>query len=111
MIIDHGVKYPRALPGDQDRAVADNRYLGFSRIVLACVLSPGHDQSPQPHTCRRRLRHGEADERKERRALELVAVTFFVLATYVTVEGIRRLATGEIPETSMFAIAILACPS
>lgn len=35
MIIDHGVKYPRALPGDQDRAVADNRYLGFSRIVLA----------------------------------------------------------------------------
>ena len=55
-----------------------------------------------------RLRHGGADERKERRALKLVAVTFFVLAAYVTAEGIRSLATGETPETSMLAIAILA---
>ena len=55
-----------------------------------------------------RLRHGEADERKERRALKLVAVTFFVLGAYVTAEGIRSLATGETPETSMLAIAILA---
>ena len=30
-----------------------------------------------------RLRHGEADERRERRTLKLVAVTFFILATYV----------------------------
>jgi divalent metal cation (Fe/Co/Zn/Cd) transporter len=40
--------------------------------------------------------------------LILVAVTIFVLAAYVTVEGIRSLATGETPETSMLAIAILA---
>ncbi|MGM0386557.1 MAG: cation transporter, partial [Actinomycetota bacterium] len=32
-----------------------------------------------------RLRHGDVDERKERRALRLVAVTFFLLAGYVTV--------------------------
>jgi len=30
-----------------------------------------------------RLRNGDADEAKERRALKLVAVTFFVLAAYV----------------------------
>jgi divalent metal cation (Fe/Co/Zn/Cd) transporter len=55
-----------------------------------------------------RLRHGKADEVKERRALKLVAVTFFVLAAYVTAEGIRSLVTGETPETSMLAIVILA---
>ena len=42
-----------------------------------------------------RLRHGEADERKERLALKAVAVTFFVLAVYVTVEGVRGLVVGE----------------
>ena len=37
-----------------------------------------------------RLRDGEADERRERRTLRLVSVTFFLLAAYVTIEGIRR---------------------
>jgi len=55
-----------------------------------------------------RLRHGEADERKERRALKAVAVTFFVLAAYVTIEGIRALVGGETPDSSIVGIVLLA---
>ena len=54
-----------------------------------------------------RLRHGEADERKERITLRLVAITFFLLAGYVTVEGIRSLVVGETPERSPLAIGLL----
>ncbi|ADG73339.1 cation efflux protein [Cellulomonas flavigena DSM 20109] len=54
-----------------------------------------------------RLRHGEADERKERLALKAVAVTFFVLAAYVTIEGIRSLIDGEAPDSSPLAIGLL----
>jgi divalent metal cation (Fe/Co/Zn/Cd) transporter len=55
-----------------------------------------------------RLRHGQADERKERRALRMVAVTFFLLAAYVVVEGIRNLASGEKPDTSAVGLVVLA---
>ena len=55
-----------------------------------------------------RLRHGDTDESRERRALRLVAVTFFLLAGYVTVEGIRALATGEAPSSSPVALVLLA---
>ena len=54
-----------------------------------------------------RLRHGEADEAKERRALKAVAVTFFVLAAYVVIEGIRSLVNGEEPDNSIVGIALL----
>ncbi|MDR7253363.1 divalent metal cation (Fe/Co/Zn/Cd) transporter [Nocardioides sp. BE266] len=54
-----------------------------------------------------RLRHGEADEAKERRTLKAVAVTFFVLAAYVTIEGIRALVGGETPEQSKVGIVLL----
>lgn len=54
-----------------------------------------------------RLRHGEADEAKERRALKAVAVTFFVLAAYVIVEGIRSLLGGEAPDNSTVGIVLL----
>lgn len=54
-----------------------------------------------------RLRHGEADEVKERRALKAVAVTFFLLAAYVVVEGIRSLLGGETPERSTVGIVLL----
>jgi len=54
-----------------------------------------------------RLRHGEADERKERITLKLVAVTFFLLAAYVTFEGARALLTGETPEASPLSIGLL----
>lgn len=54
-----------------------------------------------------RLRHGEADERRERRALRLVATTFFLLAAYVTFEGVRSLVEGEAPDRSPMAIVLL----
>ncbi|RSM39569.1 cation transporter [Actinoplanes sp. ATCC 53533] len=55
-----------------------------------------------------RLRHGEADEAKERRTLKAVAVTFFVLAAYVVFEGIRSLIGGEEPDTSIAGLVLLA---
>ncbi len=59
-----------------------------------------------------RLRDGrtepsERDERRERRALRLVAVTFFLLAAWVTVEGIRSLAAGETPDSSPLGVGVL----
>jgi hypothetical protein len=54
-----------------------------------------------------RLRHGTVDEAREHRALRLVAVTFFLLAGYVLVEGIRNLLVGEVPDTSVVGIVVL----
>jgi divalent metal cation (Fe/Co/Zn/Cd) transporter len=54
-----------------------------------------------------RLRHGRADEEKERRTLKAVAITFFVLAAYIVVESIRSLAGGETPEQSPLGLGIL----
>ncbi|WP_090035171.1 cation diffusion facilitator family transporter [Cellulomonas marina] len=55
-----------------------------------------------------RLRHGQADEAKERLVLRAVAVTLFVLAAYVTVEGIRALVSEETPDASPLALVLLA---
>jgi divalent metal cation (Fe/Co/Zn/Cd) transporter len=55
-----------------------------------------------------RLRHGAADEAKERRALKAIAVTFFVLAAYVVFEGIRSLIGDETPDTSAVGLVLLA---
>jgi divalent metal cation (Fe/Co/Zn/Cd) transporter len=38
----------------------------------------------------------------------MVAVTFFLLAAYVVVEGIRNLAGGENPQTSAVGLVLLA---
>lgn len=57
-----------------------------------------------------RLRKGEdeeARELKERRTLRAVAVTFYALAAYVTVEGIRSLAIGEAPDHSVIGMVLL----
>ena len=54
-----------------------------------------------------RLRHGTVDEAKERRTLKLVAVTFFLLAGYVTIEGVRGLVEHETPDTSTFGVIVL----
>jgi divalent metal cation (Fe/Co/Zn/Cd) transporter len=54
------------------------------------------------------LRGRPPDEAKERRALRFIAVTFFVLAAYVTVEGVRDLVSGETPETSAVGIVLTA---
>jgi len=54
-----------------------------------------------------RLRHGDADEARERRALRGVALTFFALAAWITAAGIRTLALGEQPESSPLAVVLL----
>ncbi|MGA5215259.1 cation diffusion facilitator family transporter [Streptomyces cinereoruber] len=52
------------------------------------------------------IKGGEPDEAKERRALKFIAITFFALAAYVTVEGIRDLVSGEKPDTSLVGIVL-----
>ena len=54
-----------------------------------------------------RLRQGTVDVAKERQALRLVALTFFVLAGYVIVQGIRGLLVGNTPDTSPLGIGVL----
>ena len=54
-----------------------------------------------------RLKSGEADEARERRALKLVAGTFFLLAGYVIFEGTRDLIVGDAPDNSTIGVAIL----
>jgi divalent metal cation (Fe/Co/Zn/Cd) transporter len=53
---------------------------------------------------------GDVDEDRERRALKLIAVTFFVLAAYVSVEAIRDVIVDEKADASPVGI-ILACVS
>jgi len=55
-----------------------------------------------------RLKSGEIDERREHVTLRLVAVTFFILAAYVTIEGTRSLVTGDTPDHSVVGIVLLA---
>ena len=45
-------------------------------------------------------------ERAERRAQQLVAIQFFLLAPYVAVEAVRTLVGGEHPETSWVGIGL-----
>jgi cation diffusion facilitator family transporter len=52
------------------------------------------------------LRGAEPDERKERIALRFIAVTFFLLAAFLVVEGIRDLIVGERPDTSVVGIVL-----
>ncbi|MGC4909523.1 cation diffusion facilitator family transporter [Streptomyces cyaneofuscatus] len=52
------------------------------------------------------IKGGEPDETKERRALKFIAITFFALAAYVTVEGVRDLIGSEEPDTSIVGIVL-----
>ena len=56
--------------------------------------------------------HGELDqagiERVERRAEQLVGVSFLILAAYVAFESVRTLATAEAPEPSPVGIVLTA---
>ena len=47
------------------------------------------------------------DEARERRTLRLVALTFYGLAAYVTVEGVRSLLGGHEPDSSPVSVALL----
>jgi len=51
------------------------------------------------------LRDAQHEER-ERRALRLIAVTFFILAAYVVFESVRDLVTNSEPETSTVGIVV-----
>lgn len=51
---------------------------------------------------------GGVDEERERRALRLIAVTFFVLAAYVSFEAVRDLLVGEAAATSTVGIVLAA---
>jgi len=44
----------------------------------------------------------------ERRAQQLVAVSFFLLAPYIAVEAVRALATGDRAETSIIGLVLTA---
>ena len=55
-----------------------------------------------------RLRDGRTDERKELLTLCAVAVTFFVLAAYVTVESVRSVVDGHVPDSSPVSLVLLA---
>lgn len=52
------------------------------------------------------IRGGGVDEAKERRALRFIAITFFALAAYVVIEGVRNLITGETPDTSTVGVVL-----
>lgn len=54
-----------------------------------------------------RLRHGHTHESKERRTLQAVAITFYVLAAFMVVEGTLALLTAETPEQSPIGVALL----
>jgi len=49
-----------------------------------------------------------ASATSERRAQQLVAVSFFLLAPYIAVEAIRALVTGDRPETSIIGLVLTA---
>jgi divalent metal cation (Fe/Co/Zn/Cd) transporter len=48
------------------------------------------------------------EEKRERKAIRFVAVTFFVLGIYVAVESVRQLAGGVTPEPSLAGVIIAA---
>lgn len=54
-----------------------------------------------------RLRGGEPNARAEHRSLRFVALTFYALAAYVVIAGIRDLIAGARPETSPGAVVVL----
>lgn len=51
---------------------------------------------------------GGVDRRREQRALRLIAVTFFVVAVYVTFEAVRTLLTQETPDSSVVGVVLAA---
>jgi divalent metal cation (Fe/Co/Zn/Cd) transporter len=53
-----------------------------------------------------RLQNAATDERRERLALKLVGISFFVLALYVAVEAAKSLLRHEQPETSIVGIVL-----
>ncbi len=51
----------------------------------------------------------EAEERLERRAVKVIAITFFVLGAYVLYESVTKLLSAEVPQASLPGIVIALC--
>ncbi|MGK3201651.1 cation transporter [Amycolatopsis sp. MEPSY49] len=51
---------------------------------------------------------GRDPETRERRALRLIALSFFALAAYVTVDSVRTLFTAAAPESSLTGVVLAA---
>ncbi|MFH1003603.1 MAG: cation transporter [Chloroflexota bacterium] len=68
----------------------------LSGLVLIWRLAPHRQLSP------------EAEERRERRAMRLVAVTFLVLGAYILYGSASKLLLGEAPRPSLPGIIIAA---
>jgi divalent metal cation (Fe/Co/Zn/Cd) transporter len=49
---------------------------------------------------------GHVDDDRERRALKLIAVTFFVLAAYVTAQAVRDVVVDEEAEASLVGVGL-----
>ncbi len=49
-----------------------------------------------------------SSETAERRAQQMIAISFFLIAAYVGVEAIRNLLSGEIPQASWLGIGLAA---
>lgn len=49
----------------------------------------------------------DEEERVEKRAAKLVAISFFILAAYVLYESIKKLYSGEIPDPSVIGLIIV----
>ena len=49
---------------------------------------------------------GHVDDHRERRALKLIAVTFFVLAAYVTAQAVRDVVVDEEAEASLVGVGL-----
>ena len=54
-----------------------------------------------------RLRNGDTDERKERRTLKAVAVSFYLLAAWIVFESVRDLLGDEKPTSSTVGLVLL----
>jgi divalent metal cation (Fe/Co/Zn/Cd) transporter len=59
---------------------------------------------------RRHQMSPDEEARRERRAVKLIGVTFFILAAYILYEALHKLVSREIPAPSLLGI-IIACAS
>jgi hypothetical protein len=91
--------------GSRRRGSRDHR-----RVGRAARIRPGQrHRSPGQHHRHLAVHRLPAHRAlSERRAQQLVAVSFFLLAPYIAAEAIQGLAAGHRPETSWAGIALTA---
>lgn len=82
--------------------------LGWNSLEAAVAVASGISATVVLLRLRSLVAGNEPNERKERRALQVVAVCFYALAVYVLVDAAISLALAEHPTTSPAGIAITA---